>query len=855
MEPQIDELEPPMHADGRRLNVRAATSRVPWANPVCPWLGVALQRNARASEALAHGTRTGALTLFVAIALGACGAVCEAQFVTAPRQIEPAHRGDLITEKDVAWHVEALGLDEAAARQVETLAEKVNAETARAVEAGLELVRWCETLDPTSRALLYPGASRSRFWFESHDAEFAAKAAVNGAEYQYFQSLYPLVPDQHATVEELYFTHICARLQDSSTRRPAQLREILERMLPDKANWPDGLREALAAHERERAAIALELQQLQASNPHTRREAWLADDIERFIAAQAAYVNAQYEERDITKEAAARIAMLLPEPQRGEFVRQFRRFHYRSVYPRAVDAIERALARPDVPDHLRRSLEALKRRAEMEFDPLLDEKIEAFERTFSLEWSLSHWEKNDRLRWRGEAEDTIGPPLWEEYQEAGRTLNESAQRVQSEFAEYESQFPPPPVDPEARIDLYGGYVADVPPHTDVTWRFYYLDPVFGRPDLERMLDACEATDDQRTLARAIYDDYRRQAHEKAVEFGRAVTELNRRQEEFKRENPDSGQGVPDDLTYEYSRLDSQWSNILTDLDLALWNDVRALLDSSQQNGFKRAVLDAHWEKSSQHMKWHRDRDKRHLVAVVEEAFADSFVPPECRPILAEYHEEAVATSVQVRRTLMAALIASGESVKRREARGNHDEQEPTREQQEMMSLYERSRSLNARYRGLLLAAASDSDRDILQRAFDRETYPDLFMTSPIDLLARELDEAGAGRIESDRLAAAEVILDGARAQLERNTQALIAARAQWSGPESEPRWARWRENHPPPGPEERGVHQEGPMDQLWDQRLTIAKNACAQVARLFPVQDRSTLPPAIELIFHWSEGK
>jgi hypothetical protein len=807
---------------------------------------------------------SGPLLPAVLLALICSAAPAAGQFVTAPREVEPAHRGNLITDEDVAWDVEVLGLDEAQAREVEALAERI-AETAPAVETGLELVRWCETLDPTSYMTHYPGASRSRFWFESHDAEFAAKTAVNGAEYKYFQSLYPLAPDHHATIEELYFAHICARMEDNAVRRPAQLRPIIERIFPDRNTWPEGLRQALAAHERERATIALELQQVQASYPHIRREAWLSDDLDSFIAAQAAYVHAQHDERAITKAAAARMANLLPEPQRGEFMRQFKRFHYRSDYPRQIEAIERALARPDLPDHLRRSLEALKLRAESDFDPFLDDAIEAFERTFALEWSLELWEKNDRLRWRGEQEDTSGPPFWEEYGEAKRPLNEIAQRVQGEFAQYEAQFPPPPIDPLSRDARTGAYLADIPPTTEPAWRFYYVTPVIARPEVEHVLEQTGATADQRTLALAMYEEYRAAAQARAVELGRTVTELNAKREELERDTPDlQWSDERNELNLRYNELDARWARDLTALNEHLWSDTHQFFaEGAERRRFERAIFDLRWDRAQRSLRTFQAYPppaERHLLVIVEEAFAPAAIPAELVEVVSAYEADADQLMAGVERDAQQLNLELGRA--NRKAR----QDDPLREEQEHRdvqaatarrdALIRGPSELNARYRDLLLAAASDDDRAILLRAFDRENHPDLFLPSPIDLLARELEkiEMGeGGAIDRDRFDAARTVLDNARAQYERNTLALVRALKEWSGPESEARWARWREDHPPPDPADRGAHQEGPMDDLWDQRLDIAKNACATVARLFSPQKMEAVPAPMRILFHWAE--
>jgi len=847
-----------MHADGRRLNFRAATSGVPWANPVCPWLGVALQRKARANETLAHGTRIGCfcnaplsstrgaatLVLVFLAAIASCSATAD----------------DLITAAEVQWQIESLGLDDDAAARVQHAAERANVEAADLAAVRSEWVEWHRSLSHAnySRRLSLIPNGIGVYYFEYQNTAIAHEAINSRMLDDYFDTVVEIAASP-AEAEVLRNAHTVAHFSDANNIRQEKLRDLVANVMPEDADQRAPIEAALAQHEKNLAAIYREWKEAERADVRDRVAAWAKRDFEAYLNASMRSYMLRTDARDEIRRAGTQILAMLSGEARTMLNRDFRRMLYPPTLSNLMDEFNKAMARADLPDGARAALLNRRERFYEEYDRILEERMEIHEGFYDREVVRLMMEAGARNSFYGEPV----PP------EAGAASQERMERMQ-EWAKQDRVFSTDVVailrehgaiDPNERLAVMSApLAADVPAETDPTWRFYYGEPVISRPDLERLLDGCAAISDERTLARAMYDEYRTHCHDKAIELGVTVTVLDEKREEFKRENPDAPHLSDWNLvSNEYGRLDSKWAVALTDFDLALWRDISLLFDDSRRSIVDRAIFDAQWERLNQKLRsGNMGGNERHLLAVVDEAFADSDVPAECQPILSQYRDEVLVVTPDVRRRLETLEVAMSEARERRQAEGGAPDEGPSREYEEWVALFQKPGEVNAKYRDLLLAAANEEDRNILQRAFDKEVHPELFVTSPIDLLARELEEieaGGRGGVDRDRFDAARSILDTARAQYDRNTRAMMAAKAEWSGPNAEAKWTRWQEDHPPPDPARPHLDREGPMDHLWDQRRDIAKSACAQAARLFPPQERSTLPAGLQLLLMWPEER
>jgi hypothetical protein len=846
-----------MKTEKHGCSFKAATVRVPWANPVCPSSGAALPTKARASEALAHGTRIG---LPLAIRCLRIGVVILVFAIFASIAARYAFADDLITASEVQWHIESLGVDDDDdAARVEQAAERANAEAAELAAVVQELGAW-------RRSLRGPGGMRMLSllpnglepylldWFVWQRAEHEiASSLVDG----YFDDLEGF-SDEASIVETLRNAHTVAHFSDANNIRQEKLRALVADVLPGEEAERAALEAALAQHEKNLAAIYREWKKAELMDVPDRVAAWVERDFEMYLKASLRLHDARHAADAELQRGGEQMLALMSGEGKTTFNRDFRRMRYGPTFINFMDDYDKAMARTDLPETARAALIARRERFFEDHDRALDERQPYYDR----------WRDPERVRASIEAGvrfSFFGEPLPAEVTSEGQDQQAIIMKWAQEDRAFQTDIQAilrehGAIAPEEKLQVTSApYAADVPDRTDPTWRFYYSNPVFGRPDLERMLDACEATDDQRTLARAIYDDYRRQAREKAVELGRTVTELDAKREEFKRENPDAEQGADYRIVgNEYGRLDAEWSSALVDFDVGLWSDIGVLFDPSQRLRFERAVFDAHWERLNQKLRsGNMGGHERHLLFIVEEALQERPMPAECAPILNEYRDEVVAMAIDVRRRLKFLEIRNSEARDERQARNPDDNSGPGPEYEAWVALFQKPAAVNAQYRELLIAAAIESDRALLQRAFDKEVHPELFVASPIDLLVRELEEMEAGaakEIDQDRFETARSILDNARGQYERNTMALMAAKKEWSGEGSQEKWQRWREDHPPPDPARPHLDRVGPMDHLWDQRLAVAKNACAQVARLFPPQERTELPAGIQLLLMWPDA-
>lgn len=817
----MQEEKPPMHADGRRGVLRAATVRE------------------RFRTLRSRAMRTVFGLLLATLTLGT-----SAQ--------------DLITAAEVQWHIEALELPDADAAQVEELAGRANAEAAALETVRSELGAWLNTLSGGSMGRmvsLIPNGIGVHYLDGQH-ATIAKEAIKAHLAEQYFEKLAELSGDA-AAAEGLHNAHIVAHFGDVNNIRPEKLRDILDNVLKDDddAARPQ-IEAALAQHEKNLAAIYQEWKHAELHDVADRAQAWTERNFDAYLEASLRYYMGRIHAREEVGRAGNQILTSLAGEARAKFARDLRRMLYPPTLSNLMDGFDKAMGRIDLPEAARQALVDRRDRFFADHDARIDAIMGEQDSHYNRERVRRVAEASARNAFYGERfppEFVVSP---EEHNARTRdrmkldlAFREDVQAILREHGA---------IDPNERLQVMSlPLAADVPAQTDPTWRFYHSNPVFSRPDLERMLDACRAADDQRTLARAIYDDYRREVHEKAVELGVTVAELDQKREQFKRENPDAAQGA-DWSAYinDYGRLDAAWSAALTEFDVALLEDMRGLFEESQQAALERAVFGVHWERLNQFLRsGNMGGEERHLLIVVEEAFADGEVARECGPILLHYRDEMMATILEVRGRLEALEMESREARERRQSEGGEPDEGPSREYEEWVALFQKPGELNRRYRDLLLVAANEHDRDVLQRAFDKEVHPELFVASPIDLLARELEELEAGEgggVDPDRLAIAATILDNARAQYDRNTQSLMAAKKEWSGEGAQDKWQRWQEDHPPPDPTRPQLDRVGPMDHLWDQRLDISKNACAGVARLFPAPEQAELPAGVRLLLMWS---
>ncbi len=774
----------------------------------------------------------------------------------------PATADDLITADEVMWHIETLGLGGESAAQVEALAERANAEASDLDAVRSEWHAWHRSLSGGMRRMvsLIPNGI-GVYYFEYQNAVIADDVITSQLIDEYFGGLADLAGDPRGA-EALRNAHIVAHFGDANNIRQEKLRDNVTAVLAEvEEDARPQIDAALAQHEKNLASIYREWRQAELTELFVRADAWADRDFEAYVDASLAPYIARTRARDEFRRAGNQILALLHGEARAKFHRDLRRMLYPPTLWKMMDDFTKATGRADLPDAARRALLDRGERFFDDHDRTIEERMAFHDHFYDPAVQRASIVASARNAFYGE-------PI-----PAELTISSHEQQARlSQWLEMEHAFTNDvqgilrdhgvgPADPNERMPwMSAPLAADIPSQDHPTWRLYSTTPVIGRVELEQVLDVMSASDDVRTLARAIYDDYRAEERKKAAGLGGLVEELNRKREEVERENPDSGNRDGwNAYLADYAEVDGVWSQYLAGLHQELWADIGALTATGgEAHRYEAALFDLRWERTARTLRggnhW-REGTFRHLWSVVGDAFMEDGMPQEVDRTLEPYRAELTAAMDAVERDYQAF----GYEIQSARRRFADDEERQLREVVAIMDqinvLTNAPLEINARYGDLLLAAVNDVDREILQRAFDKEVHPELFVTSPIDLLARELEKCGSiavGLVDPDRFATATMILDNARVQYDRNTQALMAAKKEWSGPDAEEKWERWREDHPPPDPAMPGVGAEGPMDHLWDTRLEIAKNACAQVGRQFQAQEESELPASVQLLIRWA---
>lgn len=381
---------------------------------------------------------------------------------------------------------------------------------------------------------------------------------------------------------------------------------------------------------------------------------------------------------------------------------------------------------------------------------------------------------------------------------------------------------------------------------------FMWSPSISQAEFEQCVDSLALSNDSdeaifKTLYVKLLSDY----HHHSALVKHRLKEIDAGQAAYRAANPDTPR-VHKGLAMANHEAQFAWKTLRKKLDAQFDNDVRLSLTLKQQENWKSVVQNSRRRRILPEVRQlglvRSTADVVSIIEIIDLASSDrDFI----EPILSEYvdaMDEALNSWENEADVLQSQIMSI--------AYGPSGSEQNTREQQQQLrkqieGLAANVSDLNHQYVARIEALLSDQYAQSFIEEISKVEYPDLFLPSPVDLIANMIDETT--QISKEQQKGINAVYEAyilKRAEIRRR---IIKGIYQWEHPRKrdlEKRHIAYKQ-YIKDGLDPYKAFEDHPAMPWLEKRLTLAKNTCAHLRSLFADDEFEALPMRLQLLLNW----